>query len=163
MAGTMVAMIPFFTIVFTPMFGAMIDKVGKATRWMVAGSFCVLLGHIVIAFAPLGVAFYGYLGIALLGIGYSLVPSAMWPSVPKIIPEKNLGTAYSLIYWIQNLGLYFVPKVVGRIFSNPNHASELDAVARVEMLFIGLGTIAICLASLLIASSRRHPELGLDN
>jgi len=161
-AGTMVAMIPFFTIVFTPLFGALVDKIGKATRWMIAGAVCVLLGHLTIAFAPQGVAFFGYLGIAFLGIGYSLVPSAMWPSVPKIIPEKNLGTAYSLIYWIQNLGLFFVPKIVGRIFSSPSNATELAAVARVEWLFIALALVAITVAALLRSSSRRRPDLGLE-
>lgn len=156
-AGTMVAMIPFFTIIFTPLFGALVDKVGKATLWMISGALCVLMGHLTIAFAPQGVAFFGYLGIGFLGIGYSLVPSAMWPSVPKIIPEKNLGTAYSLIYWIQNMGLYFVPKVVGRIFSNPSNATELEAVAKVEWLFIILALTAISVAVILKAI-RLTPE-----
>lgn len=152
-AGTMVAMIPFFTIVFTPLFGALVDRTGKATRWMIIGSVSVLLGHIVLAFAPQGVAFFGYLGIALLGTGYSLVPSAMWPSVPKIVPEKNLGTAYSLIYWIQNVGLFFVPKIVGSIFSDKSR-SELAAVGVVEWLFISLGIVALLFAILLANSNR---------
>lgn len=158
-AGTMVAMIPFFTIVFTPLFGALVDKVGKATRWMILGSVAVLSGHLILAFAPQGLHFFGYAGIALLGLGYSLVPSAMWPSVPKIVPEKNLGTAYSLIYWIQNVGLFFVPKIVGRIFAND---SGLGGVARVEGLFICLGSVAICLALMLMRSSVAHPEFALD-
>ena len=158
-AGTMVAMIPFFTIVFTPMFGALVDKVGHATKWMILGSLAVLSGHLILAFAPFGEQFFGYAGIALLGLGYSLVPSAMWPSVPKIVPERNLGTAYSLIYWIQNVGLFFVPKFVGRIFAED---SGLEGVARVEWLFISLGACAIILAFCLIRSSLHHPELGLD-
>ena len=84
--------------------------------WMILGACLVLVAHLIIAFAPQGIPFYGYLGISILGIGYSLVPSAMWPSVPKIVPEKNLGTAYSLIYWIQNMGMLLVPIFVGRIF-----------------------------------------------
>lgn len=158
-AGTMVAMIPFFTIVFTPLFGALVDRIGHATRWMILGSAAVLSGHLIIAFAPQGAQFFGYAGIALLGLGYSLVPSAMWPSVPKIVPEKNLGTAYSLIYWIQNVGLFFVPKIVGRIFAAD---SGLAGVARVEWLFIALGACSIVLAASLIRSSVIHPELGLD-
>ena len=158
-AGTMVAMIPFFTIIFTPLFGAIVDKVGKATHWMILGSFAVLCGHLILAFAPLGAQFFGYLGIALLGLGYSLVPSAMWPSVPKIVPEKDLGTAYSLIYWIQNVGLFFVPKIVGRIFAAD---SGLSGVASVERLFIILGSAAILLALFLRKSSASHPELALD-
>jgi len=145
-AGTMIAMIPFFTIVFTPLFGALVDKTGKATRWMIVGSATVLAGHLVLAFAPQGQAFWGYAGIALLGTGYSLVPSAMWPSVPKIVPAKCLGTAYSLIYWIQNFGLFFVPKIVGKMFSSHQ---GLEAVARVENLFIILGCIAVGLAIVL--------------
>lgn len=145
-AGTMVAMIPFFTIVFTPLFGILVDKVGHAVRWMVLGSAAVLAGHLALAFAPGGIQFFGYAGIALLGLGYSLVPSAMWPSVPKIVPEKNLGIAYALIYWIQNLGLFLVPKAVGRIFAtNPG----LDGVAKAEYLFIVLAVVAVTLAVLL--------------
>ena len=159
-AGTMVAMIPFFTIVFTPLFGAVVDRVGHATRWMIGGSLSVLAGHLILAFAPLGARFFGFAGIALLGLGYSLVPSAMWPSVPKIVPEKNLGTAYSLIYWIQNVGLFFVPKAVGRMFASG--ADPLVAVSRVEWLFITLGVAAVCIALLLRRSSANHRELGLD-
>ena len=145
-AGTMVAMIPFFTIIFTPLFGAVVDKTGKAAAWMILGSVAVLLGHLCLAFAPQGAQFFGYAGIGLLGLGYSLVPSAMWPSVPKIVPEKALGTAYSLIYWIQNVGLFFVPKIVGGMLGRD---SGIEGVARVENLFVGLGAAAICLALIL--------------
>ena len=141
-----ITMIPFFTVVFTPLFGAMVDKVGKATLWMVFGSVLVLAAHLVIAFAPQGVPFWGYFGIGMLGIGYSLVPSAMWPSVPKIVPERNLGTAYSLIYWIQNMGMLLVPIFVGRIF----RAYEgVQAAVRAEWIFIGLGCVAVLVAVLL--------------
>ena len=142
-AGTMVAMIPFFTIVFTPLFGMLVDRAGHAVRWMLVGSAAVLAGHLTLAFAPQGVAFFGYAGIALLGLGYSLVPSAMWPSVPKLVPEKSLGTAYSLIYWIQNVGLFFVPKIVGGIFAT---RQGLEGAMHVEALFICLGASAILLA-----------------
>ncbi len=159
-AKWVITMIPFFTVIFTPFFGALVDKVGKATVWMIAGSCLVLAAHLVIAFAPQGVAFWGYFGIALLGVGYSLVPSAMWPSVPKIVPEKNLGTAYSLIYWIQNMGMLIVPIFVGRIFKSIS--DEVVAAVNAEFIFIGLGIVAIAVACCLIYSSRKHPELGLD-
>ena len=145
-AKWVITMIPFFTVVFTPLFGAMVDKVGKTTLWMVFGSVLVLAAHLVIAFAPQGVPFWGYFGIGMLGIGYSLVPSAMWPSVPKIVPERNLGTAYSLIYWIQNMGMLLVPIFVGRIF----RAYEgVQAAVRAEWIFIGLGCVAVLVAVLL--------------
>jgi sugar phosphate permease len=134
---------------------------------MIAGSAMVLVSHLIITFAPQGVHVYAYISIALLGIGYSLVPSAMWPSVPKIIPEKNLGTAYSLIYWVQNLGMWAVPIYVGRIFRDEiteagNHAQEISAAIHAEHVFIFLGIIAIAVAFMLYISSRRHPEFRLD-
>ena len=166
-ATVLLAMIPFFTILFTPLFGALVDKVGKATLWMIVGSALVLTSHLIITFAPQGVPAYAYVSIALLGIGYSLVPSAMWPSVPKIIPERNLGTAYSLIYWVQNLGMWAVPIYVGRIFTREitqagNHAQEVSAALQAEHVFILLGVVAIGVALMLFFSSRRHPELNLD-
>ncbi len=159
-AKWMITLIPFFTVVFTPLFGALVDKVGKATRWMIIGAVLVFCAHIIIAFAPQGVPLWGYVGIAILGVGYSLVPSAMWPTVPKIVPEKNLGTAYSLTYWIQNMGMLLVPIFVGRVFKS--EASTLVAAVRAEYIFIGLGVIAITVALLFFASARRHPELGID-
>ena len=166
-ATVLLAMIPFFTILFTPLFGALVDKVGKATMWMVVGAALVLTSHLIITFAPQGVPMYAYIAIALLGIGYSLVPSAMWPSVPKIIPEKNLGTAYSLIYWVQNMGMWAVPIYVGRIFTQTiteagNHAQEVSAAIKAEYVFILLGVVAIAVAIMLLRSSRKHPELKLD-
>ena len=166
-ATLLLAMIPFFTILFTPLFGALVDKVGKATLWMIVGSLLVLASHLVITFAPQGVPAYAYVAIAMLGIGYSLVPSAMWPSVPKIIPEKNLGTAYSLIYWVQNMGMWAVPIYIGRIFTREitqpgNHTQEVSAALHAEYVFILLGVVAIAVALLLFFSSRKHPELGLD-
>ena len=166
-ATVLLAMIPFFTILFTPLFGALVDKVGKATLWMIVGSALVLTSHLIITFAPQGVPFYAYIAIALLGIGYSLVPSAMWPSVPKIIPEKNLGTAYSLIYWVQNLGMWAVPIYVGRIFTKEiteagNITQEISAAIHAEYVFIFLGVVAIGTALMLFFSSKNHPELHLD-
>lgn len=166
-AKWLITMIPFFTILFTPLFGAMVDRTGKATVWMVTGAILVLVSHLIMAFAPQGTAFYGYLAISMLGVGYSLVPSAMWPSVPKIIPEKNLGTAYSLIYWIQNIGMLLVPIFVGRIFKNTvteagNRLQETAAAVSAEYIFIGLGIAAVAVAAMLIISSRKHPELEID-
>ena len=159
-AATMVASIAFFPVIFTPLFGALVDKVGKATSWMILGSVIVFLAHIIIGFAPASDA-WGYLSICFLGIGYSLVPSAMWPSVPKIIPEKNLGTAYSMIYFIQNLGMLTVPIFAGRILGN----EQLDKVVRsvhAEYIFIGLGVVAISVSLLLKISAKKNPHLALD-
>ena len=159
-ATVLLAMIPFFTILFTPLFGALVDKVGKAALWMIVGSALVLASHLIITFAPQGVPAYAYVAIAMLGIGYSLVPSAMWPSVPEIVPEKNLGTAYSLIYWVQNMGMWAVPIYVGRIFDREitqagNHVQEVSAALHAEYVFILLGVIAFIVSVMLFRSSRK--------
>ena len=120
-----------------------------------------------IAFAPQGVQAYGYVAIAMLGVGYSLVPAALWPTIPKIIPEKNLGTAYSLIYWIQNMGMLLVPIAVGFIFRNEatmpgNAAQEQNAALHAELIFITLSILAILISVLYATSSDKAPELGID-
>ncbi len=167
LASLMVSMIPFSTIIFTPLFGSMVDYKGKATRFMILGSMLLLVAHLIIAFAP-GIQFFGYVGIAVLGIAYALVPAAMWPSVPKIVPEKNLGTAYSLIYWIQNMGMLTVPIVVGLIISKSNmlyrglEVAGLKSAVNAELFFIALSVIAIIIAILLGLSSDKNPHLALD-
>ena len=158
-AKWVITMIPFFTVVFTPLFGAMVDRKGNGTLWMVIGAALVLAAHLLLCLAPDGVPFWGYLAIGLLGTGYSLVPSAMWPSVPKIVPERNLGTAYSLIYWFQNMGLLLVPVFVGRMF---REQSSYAAAMSAECLFIVLGVIAVAVAVIFRSLSLQAPGFGLD-
>ena len=160
-ASWMVSMLPFSTVIFAPLFGIMVDKIGKGTRWMVAGAVLALIAHLLLAFAPSGVPFYGYLSMVFLGFGYSLVPAAMWPSVPKLVPTRVLGTAYSLIYWVQNLGLMLFKMFAGKIFS----VSETGATGAVgvEVMFVAVCVIAMMLALGLRRSSARMPELRLDS
>jgi len=166
-ASIMVSLIPFFTMIFTPIFGLLIDKKGKASRFMIIGSFLVLIAHLIIGFAP-GKEFFGYVGLGILGIGYSLVPAAMWPTVPKIIKEKNLGTAYSLIYWIQNMGMLVVPIIVGKIFTRTSAAiadpsvASLKSAVNAEYFFVGLAIIAIVVSIILGKSADKNPHLRID-
>ena len=159
-ASVMISMIAFAPVIFTPLFGALVDKVGKATTWMITGAVLVFCAHLIIGFAP-GIPFNGYAAIVFLGIGYSLVPSAMWPTVPKIIPEKNLGTAYSMIYWIQNMGMLLVPIIVGSIMKK-NGDDDIRAAVHSEYVFVSLGVVAICVAVCLFFNSKKHPELKID-
>ena len=156
-ASWMVSMLPFSTVIFAPLFGMMVDKLGKGTRWMSIGAVLALSAHLLLAFAPSGVPAYGYLSMVFLGFGYSLVPAAMWPSVPKIVPDKVLGTAYSLIYWVQNLGLMLFKMTAGKILTNTGGA------VLVEIMFVGVCVAALALALGLMGSSRRKPELKLDD
>jgi Na+/melibiose symporter-like transporter len=161
-AKWMVSVLPFSTVVFAPLFGMLVDKAGKGTRWMILGAILAFAAHLLLAFAPKGVPFYGYLSMIFLGFGYSLVPAAMWPSVPKIVPDKVLGTAYSLVYWVQNLGLMSFKMFAGNILAGEAQGSEAAGAVKVEIMFI-----CVCIASLVLAyalkvSSVRHPELKLD-
>jgi len=161
-AKWMVSVLPFSTVVFAPLFGMLVDKAGKGTRWMILGAILAFAAHLLLAFAPKGVPFYGYLSMIFLGFGYSLVPAAMWPSVPKIVPDKVLGTAYSLVYWVQNLGLMSFKMFAGNILAGETQGSEAAGAVKVEIMFI-----CVCIASLVLAyalkvSSVRHPELKLD-
>lgn len=163
-AGWMVSMLPFATVVFAPVFGILVDKVGHGTRWMLTGAALAFAAHLMLAFAPSGTPFYGYLAMVFLGFGYSLVPAAMWPSVPRIVPEKVLGTAYSLIYWVQNLGLMSFKMFAGKMLadSNLNGGSGEAGAVRVEMMFVAVCVVALVLAYLLNAHSRRNPQMRLD-
>jgi Nitrate/nitrite transporter len=163
-ASWMVSMLPFATVIFAPLFGILVDKVGKGTRWMVTGASLSLLAHLLLAFAPAGVPFYGYLSMVFLGFGYSLVPAAMWPSVPKIVPEKVLGTAYSLIYWVQNLGLMSFKMLAGNILASQSggHGASAAGSFRVELMFVCVCIVALGLSLALRKSSQVRPDLRLD-
>ena len=153
-AGWMISMLPFATVIFAPLFGILVDRKGKGTKWMILGSVLALIAHLLLAFAPAGVPFYGYLSMVFLGFGYSLVPAALWPSVPKIVPDKVLGTTFALIYWVQNLGLMTFKMLAGNIIGK--------GVLYVELMFVGLCVAAVGIALLFSRTASKNPGLGLD-
>ena len=116
-AGIIPAMLPFGTILLTPLFGNMYDRKGKGASIMILGAILLIIVHIIFTIPFLNHWMIAIMLILVLGIGFSLVPSAMWPSVPKIIPEKQLGTAYSLVFWVQNWGLMGVPALIGWVLN----------------------------------------------
>ncbi|MBR5333406.1 MAG: MFS transporter, partial [Alistipes sp.] len=101
LAGLIPAMLPFGTILLTPIFGSLYDRMGKGATLMIIGSAMLTLVHVLFALPILNVWWFAIIIMVLLGIAFSLVPSAMWPSVPKIIPMKQLGSAYAIIFYIQ--------------------------------------------------------------
>ena len=155
-AGWMVSMLPFSTVIFAPLFGMLVDKAGRGTRWMVLGAVLALIAHLLLAFAPQGVPFWGYLAMVFLGFGYSLVPAAMWPSVPKIVPEKVLGTTFALVYWVQNLGLLSFKMAAGGIIGGKG------GPVGVEIMFVALCVAALSVAIIFARISSRNPQLKLD-
>jgi len=112
-AGYIPALLPFSALLLTPLFGGISDKKGKAASIMILGSILLVIVHLLFSIPSLN-SFPVAIGLViLLGIAFSLVPSAMWPSVAKIIPHNKLGTAYAMIFWVQNWGLMGVPLLIG--------------------------------------------------
>lgn len=116
-AGSIPALLPFGTIILTPFFGNLYDRKGKGATIMMIGAMLIIFVHAIFSIPGLDHWLIALAVILILGIGFSLVPSAMWPSVPKIIPEKQLGSAYALIFWVQNIGLMGVPALIGWVVS----------------------------------------------
>ena len=98
-------LLPIGAIILTPLFGSLYDRIGKGATLMIIGSVMLIFVHTMFALPILNIWWFATIIMIILGFAFSLVPSAMWPSVPKIIPEKQLGTAYALIFWVQNWGL----------------------------------------------------------
>ncbi len=113
LAGLIPMLLPFGNILLTPLFGGIYDKRGKGATIMIIGSFLLIVVHALFSVPGLNNWVVAMVLVVLLGVAFSLVPSAMWPSVTKIIPENRLGTAYSLIFWVQNWGLMGVPLLIG--------------------------------------------------
>ena len=118
LAGIIPAMLPFGTILLTPFFGSLYDRIGKGATLMIIGSVMLTIVHILFALPILNEWWFAIGVMILLGIAFSLVPSAMWPAVPKIIPLKQLGSAYAIIFYIQNIGLSMVPVLIGSVIQN---------------------------------------------
>jgi predicted MFS family arabinose efflux permease len=117
LAGAIPSMLPFGTIILTPLFGNLYDRKGKGASIMILGSLILVLVHLLFAVPFFNSWLFAIVLTIVLGIGFALVPSAMWPSVPKIIPQNQLGTAYALIFWVQNIGLMGVPALIGWILN----------------------------------------------
>lgn len=119
-AGDIPSILPFGTILLTPLFGYIYDKMGKGATIMIIGASLLVVVHTIFYIPGLTETWTAIFAVILLGIAFSLVPSAMWPSVPKIIPDKQLGSAYALIFYIQNIGLMLVPILLGVVLDRTN-------------------------------------------
>ena len=119
-AGLIPSLVPFGTIFLTPLFGGIYDKKGKGATIMIIGAIMLVFVHLVFYLPFVDSMYVAIANSIVLGIAFSLVPSAMWPSVPKLIPEKQLGSAYALTFWIQNWGLMGVPFIMGKVLDRTN-------------------------------------------
>lgn len=153
-AGLIPAMLPFGTIFLTPFFGSIYDKYGKGATLMIIGSTLLTFVHVVFAL-PINSWILAICIMIVLGIAFGLVPSAMWPSVPKIIPMKLLGTAYALIFYIQNIGLSLVPIWIGKVNQSNTDASGVIDYTQTMTIFAGFGIIAIVISVLLLMEDKK--------
>ena len=149
LAGSLPGAIPLGTIILTPLFGTIYDRIGKGATLMLIGSIRLTFVHFIFMIHILPVGWFAIIMMIILGIAFSLVPSAMWPSVPKIIPMKLLGSAYAIIFYIQNIGLSLVPMAIGKI----NKADP--SFTGMETFFIGCGIAAIIIAFVLMLIDRK--------
>lgn len=164
-AGLIPSLLPLGTLFLTPFFGNLYDRKGKGATIMVIGAILILFVHTIFSIPFLNNWIIAMFVVIILGIGFSLVPSAMWPSVPKIIPEKQLGTAYALIFWIQNWGLMGVPALIGWVLDKyciigyravPNGKSvAMYDYTLPMMIFAGFGLVALLFAFLLKAEDKK--------
>jgi len=171
LAGLIPSLLPLGTLFLTPFFGGIYDNKGKGATMMIIGASLIVFVHGVFSLPILNYWMVAVVLVIILGIALSLVPSAMWPSVPKIIPENQLGTAFSLIFWIQNWGLMGIPLLIGYVLdqSNPEVLAAKAQIANgVEgvvvplydytnpmLIFAGLGVLAIFVSLMLKAEDKK--------
>lgn len=153
-ASKIPAILPFGTILLTPLFGSLYDRIGKGATLMIIGSVILTAVHICFALPILNTYWFAIILMILLGIAFSLVPSAMWPSVPKIIPMKQLGSAYAVIFYIQNIGLSMVPVLIGKVIDVYSLHKAADGTLSYDFtvpmaIFAAFGVAAVLIAIIL--------------
>ena len=126
-AESVFAVFPLLAVAITPILGKYVDHKGKAASMLMIGSLLLIVCHLTFAFvlpelkgSDVAGTIVAYVTILVLGASFSLVPAALWPSVPKLVDEKILGSAYSLIFWIQNIGLWLFPLLIGKVLDGTN-------------------------------------------
>ena len=182
-AETVFAVFPLLAVGITPILGNYVDHKGKAASMLVLGSVLLILCHLTFAFilplfrgSAVGGVVVAYLTILVLGASFSLVPASLWPSVPKLVDAKIIGSAYALIFWIQNIGLWLFPMLIGKVLDSTNadlverlNSGEISAeVAAVSydytaplVMLACLGVAALVLGFILKAVDRKK-GLGLE-
>ena len=153
-AGFFSSIAPFGTILMTPLFGLIYDRYGKGVTLVITGALMLTAVHFGFSL-PMHSSTVAITLMVILSIGYSLAPAALWPCVPKIIPLKCLGTAYSMIFFIQNFGRAIIPMFVGK-------ANETDPTYETSMLIFGFTALGAALTALAMWYVDRRQGYGLQ-
>ena len=154
LAGFFSSIAPFGTILMTPLFGLIYDRYGKGVTLVITGALMLTAVHFGFSL-PMHSSTIAIILMVILSIGYSLAPAALWPCVPKIIPLKCLGTAYSMIFFIQNFGRAIIPMFVGK-------ANETDPTYETSMLIFGFTALGAALTSMAMWYVDRRKGYGLQ-
>lgn len=172
-AAAIFSYFPIGAMILTPFIGAFLDKKGLGASMMLYGAILLTVSHLIFALVPASAFNHtiAYATIVILGLAFSLVPASMWPSIPKIVEERFLGSAYGLTFWIQNIGLLLVPILIGWsiVVANPGIKELIDAGDTTvkynymvpELIFAGFGILAIIM-SLVLKSVDKKKGFGLD-
>lgn len=167
-AAAYVSYFPIGAMILTPFIGYYLDVKGKGASMMLYGAILLTIAHLIFALVPSEVFNppIAILTIVILGTAFSLVPASMWPSLPKIVEERFLGSAYGSIFWVQNIGLLAVPILIGWSLSASNPGVSEQIAAGVvgakynytvpELIFASFGVLAIILSLVLRAVDRKH-------
>lgn len=159
-ASALFSWFPVGAMVLTPLLGWFLDNKGKGATMLIIGALLMSACHLIFAIYPLDSSsqFVAYTAIIVLGISFSLVPAALWPSVPKLVENRYLGSAYSVIFWIQNIGLWAFPIIIGKalVWANPGVPAGGEYDYKVPMLiFASLGVLAFLLGLWLKAEDKK--------
>ena len=170
-AESIFAVFPLLAVLITPILGSYVDHKGKAASMLVLGSILLIVCHLTFAFVlpafkgnAVGGIIIAYLTILVLGSSFSLVPASLWPSVPKLVDAKIIGSAYALIFWIQNIGLWLFPLLIGKVLDKTNPGvtdpTQYNYTAPLVML-ASLGVAALILGLILKVVDKKK-GLGLE-
>ncbi len=170
-AESIFAVFPLLAVLITPILGNYLDRKGKGASMLVLGAILLIACHLTFAFVlpafkgnAVGGVIVAYTTILVLGASFSLVPAALWPSVPKLVDAKVIGSAYALIFWIQNIGLWLFPLLIGKVLDKTNPGvtdpTQFNYTAPLVMLAC-LGIAALVLGLVLkVVDKKKH--LGLE-
>ena len=170
-AESIFAVFPLLAVLITPILGSYVDHKGKAATMLILGSLLLIFCHLTFAFilplfkgSAVGGVAIAYITILVLGSSFSLVPASLWPSVPKLVDAKVIGSAYALIFWIQNIGLWLFPLLIGKVLDKTNPGvddpTKFDYTAPLVMLAC-LGVAALLLGFVLKVVDKKK-GLGLE-
>ena len=173
-AESIFAVFPLLAVLITPILGNYLDQKGKGASMLVLGAILLIACHLTFAFVlpafkgnAVGGVIVAYATILVLGASFSLVPAALWPSVPKLVDAKVIGSAYALIFWIQNIGLWLFPLLIGKVLDKTNPGvtdpTQFNYTAPLVMLAC-LGLAALVLGLILkVVDKKKHLGLELPN